>query len=205
MSHGASNTGILRTNLPGRSGSMLRTGKVMIGLTLIGLISTTTIPAAGTRRPGKSGLIASNRSVRSMVMLSLRAGNTGVRKTRRIGFRSLISRTGKVTTGKSSIGVILKSMMTLTIGMIETGKTGLIGNKTKLINNRNVSARKRNKVKVLFLRLRTGLNLRPSTVKMRKTRKFARTRTRSIINRSRRTRRKSNAIKERRRERLLRR
>lgn len=38
MSHGALNTGILRTSSLGRFGSMLKTGKVMTGLTLIGLI-----------------------------------------------------------------------------------------------------------------------------------------------------------------------
>lgn len=135
----------------------------------------------------------------------LKAGNTGMKRIRRIGLRSSTLRTGKVTTGRSSIGVILTSMMTLTIGMIETGKIGPTGSKMKLMINRDVSAKIRNRVKALSLRLRTGLSLRPNSVKMKKTRKYARSTRESITNRNRRTRRRNNASKERRRERLLRR
>ena len=78
----------------------------MTGSTLIGLILITTILEAGIERPGKSGLIVSNRSVKSMVTSFLRAGNTGTRKINKTGSRSLILRTGKVMTGRNSTGVI---------------------------------------------------------------------------------------------------
>ena len=93
-------------------------------------------------------------------------------------------------------------MTTLMTGVIETGKNGLTGSKTKLISNRDVSTKIRSKVKASSLRLRTGSNLRPNLVKMRKMRKFMRRRRRNSKSRKRRTRRKSNANKERKKEKL---
>lgn len=90
-------------------------------------------------------------------------------------------------------------MTTLMTGVIETGKNGLTGSKTKLISNRDVSTKIRSKVKASSLRLRTGSNLRPNLVKMRK---FMRRRRRNSTSRKRRTRRKSNANKERKKEKL---
>jgi len=95
-------------------------------------------------------------------------------------------------------------MTTSMTGVTETGKNGLTGSKTKLIRNKDVSTKIRSKVKASSIRSRTGSNLRPNLVKIRKMRKFVRRRRRNNTSRKRRTRRKSSANKEKKKEKLLR-
>lgn len=70
------------------------------------------------------------------MIVCLRAGNTGMRKTSVTGLMNSILETGKATTGSSSTGLILRIMMkrSLKTGMSATGRTGPTGSKICLMN-----------------------------------------------------------------------
>lgn len=131
MSHGALKSGLRLISSLGRLGLTLRTGKLMTGTTSTGLTLRTMKPGAGMMLLGLSGLILNRASMTEYVTVFLKVGNTGMRKISVSGSTSSTLRTGKVMTGRSSIGLISRTMMMkiLMTGLMVTGWNGLTGSK----------------------------------------------------------------------------
>lgn len=176
MSHGALNNGIRPISSLGKLGLIQGLGKLMTGITLIGLILRTSRHGAGMMPLGSSGLTLSKEHSTKFMIVFLKAGNIGMKKTSVTGYASSILRTGKVMTGRSSTGLTLKTMTkkTLITGLIATGWVGLTGNRICLKNAkaRMSTAITRSIIRISWLNSKTGLfpgSRIFGTVKMTKT------------------------------------